>query len=417
VTTSVLLAGWGIETRSWAAHGVQGETLFLVGPSEPPDLDPSVTYLGPVVPTDCRPDRILRSPGFRPHDQVISDLVLAGVPTTTPTGDWFARRPDAGRIVALTGSKAKSSTSSLVGVALRRAGVAQRVVGNIGTSVWDPADRITDSDGVTVVEVSSYQCHDLPAGADLAAITFLAVDHLDWHGTVEAYHAAKLRLFQLTSPRPCLTGAASVVASARALGVEATLVDADSTNPRRQNATLAAAIVGHVLGHAGADVERLRDELLDDYPVLPGRLATIGWVGRCEIIDDSLGSNPAATTAALASVAGRRAVWLMGGATRGVSLEPLVEPAARLISDGGTIMTFGVTGGILRDLLRGPRFDGSVVAVTDLEAAIAAGFETDPEVMLFSPSGPTPPDEGTWKDRSARLAAAAIARGMTSSRP
>lgn len=415
MSDQVLLAGWGIETRSWVEHASRDEDLSLVSPSAPSDLPPVVTYLGDRPPAGFRPSRILRSPGFRPHDPALSALVEAGVSTTTPTGDWFARRPDQGRVIAVTGSKAKSSTSWLIGLALRRHGVESRVVGNIGTSVWDVEDRVGDGNGITVVELSSYQCHDLPAGADLAAITFLAVDHLDWHGTVEAYHAAKLRLFELTAPGPCLTGNQSVVDAAAQLGVLARLARSDEGNPRSQNATLAAAVVGVALELDDAAIVALTEDLISSYPILPGRLATIGWIGSCEVIDDALGSNPTATAAALQSVRGRRVAWLMGGASRGVALDPLVEPARLLLRDGGTIVTFGVAGAMLRESLRAAQVEGAVREVASLDEAVAVGLTRSTEVLLFSPSGPTPSDEGTWKDRSARLATLAKAAGMTSS--
>ena len=406
---TILLLGWGVETASFAAVAPPDDRLLLVGPPPPADIAPRVSYLGPVAPEGIEVDRVLRSPSFRPDDVAVA-AVSTTTPITTPTGRWFETRPVPGRIVAITGSKAKSSTASLVDMGLGLCGVEHRVAGNIGASVWSIEASAATEDGVTVVELSSYQCHDLPAGADDAALTFLSADHLDWHGGLSKYHADKLRLVRLTSPRPCLTGDAATAEIAAGFGLPLTIAAAVDAAPRVQNSTLAAAVVGVLVGLDATDVRGLVESMLADYPVLPSRMQTIGHLGTCEVIDDALGSNPTATSAALRQVAGRRVAWIMGGARRGVALDPLVQPAAVVVASGGVVLAFGEAGATLRALLAAAGV-GGVVEVASLEQGVENAVTSGSDVILFSPSGPTPPEEGTWKERSARFAAAVTRAG------
>ena len=103
------------------------------------------------------------------------------------------------RILAVTGTKGKTTTSSLVAAMLGSAGVPHVLGGNIGTPL---VERATDlgPDEWAVLELSELQLPTITRGADVALYTNIGEDHLDRHGTVEAYRAVKARLAELSSP-------------------------------------------------------------------------------------------------------------------------------------------------------------------------------------------------------------------------
>ena len=104
-------------------------------------------------------------------------------------GLWLAEA-DLRRVLCVTGTKGKSTTSSLTGHLLTGLGYRCMVGGNIGAVPYDPGNA-GDFD-FWVIEVSSYQATDLPCSPPVVAVTSLHPDHLDWHGGVEQYYRDKL---------------------------------------------------------------------------------------------------------------------------------------------------------------------------------------------------------------------------------
>lgn len=129
------------------------------------------------------------SPGVSPQKEPALSLQAAGIPLIGEIE--LAYRFARGKIVGITGTNGKTTTTSLVGDIMRRRYDDVRVVGNIGDPYTDIADRTTD-DTVTVIELSSFQLETVKEfRADVSAILNLTPDHLDRHHTMEAYFAAK----------------------------------------------------------------------------------------------------------------------------------------------------------------------------------------------------------------------------------
>ena len=103
------------------------------------------------------------------------------------------------RILGVTGTKGKTTTASLVAAILERAGVPCVLGGNIGTPLIERADDL-GPEVWAVLELSELQLPTISRGADVAIYTNVSEDHLDRHGTVEAYRAVKARLAELTAP-------------------------------------------------------------------------------------------------------------------------------------------------------------------------------------------------------------------------
>lgn len=139
-------------------------------------------------------DLIVPSPGVSPMLPALAAARSLGIPVWSEIE--LAWRFLRGRLVCITGSNGKTTTTSLVGHILETAGLPVQVAGNIGTPLISRVDVSSDS-GFTVVEASSFQLESISSfHPDIAVLLNLTQDHLDRHGSFEAYGRAKIRMFE-----------------------------------------------------------------------------------------------------------------------------------------------------------------------------------------------------------------------------
>jgi UDP-N-acetylmuramoylalanine--D-glutamate ligase len=344
-------------------------------------------------------DIALRSPGFSPYQPEVRRRVDQGMVTVTPLGLWLSERGDHPTI-AVTGTKGKSSTSVLAQLALSRLGSRAVVLGNIGVPPWTTAPDTAD---VAVLEISSYQAADLPVTAPVAVLTAIGEDHVGWHGSVAQYLVDKARVFRASTPRGdrwCGVPA-DVVLPPEFDGVDFHRIEVPRGDLRASNARVAAAAALAITGRDLAGGAALAGDLLADYPDLPGRFSTVARHGDVEWIDDALASNPLGLAAAIGALPGRPLVAIVGGADRGASIEPVLAVLA-----GRTAPTTVLCVDDATALAGRYRAAGAAVhTVADLEAAVARAVAlVEPAgVVLFSPGMPTPAEQGSWVERSARF--------------
>ena len=214
----------------------------------------------------------------------------------------------------MTGTNGKTTTTELLGAIFRAAGLDVTVAGNVGI----PLTSVRASDWV-VCEISTFQLEDVHEFAcDVAVLLNLEPDHLDRHGTFEAYRAAKLRIFER----------AAVAVVPRGLGLAGTEFSADDPLPaepllrgahNRENAAAATAAARA----AGIDDTSIA-EALRTFPGVPHRLEPIREVRGVRYVNDSKATNVAAALRALAAYAGEPVQLILGGSLKGESFEPLV---------------------------------------------------------------------------------------------
>lgn len=140
---------------------------------------------------------VVTSPGWKPDSPLFAAAAEAGVDVV---GDveiaWQLRGEKAAPWLAITGTNGKTTTTQMLASILRAAGLRTAAVGNIGTPIIDVVLGEETYD-VLAVELSSYQLHWAPSlRAHSAAVLNLAPDHLDWHGSMEAYAADKGRIYE-----------------------------------------------------------------------------------------------------------------------------------------------------------------------------------------------------------------------------
>jgi UDP-N-acetylmuramoylalanine--D-glutamate ligase len=146
------------------------------------------------VPDDV--EQIVTSPGWRPDHPLFLDARARGVEVLGEVEfAWRLRGPGAAPWLTVTGTNGKTTTVRMLESILRAAGERARAVGNVGVSVVD-AVRAGDAYDVLAVELSSYQLHwSSTLVPEAAALLNVAPDHLDWHGSMPAYAAAKSRVW------------------------------------------------------------------------------------------------------------------------------------------------------------------------------------------------------------------------------
>lgn len=149
---------------------------------------------GHVPETFVQQDLIVPSPGVSPVMPALAAARVIGVPVWSEIE--LAWRFLRGRLICITGSNGKTTTTSLIGHILETAGLPVQVAGNIGTPLISRVDISSDA-GFTVVEASSFQLESISAfRPDIAVLLNITPDHLDRHGSIEAYGAAKARMFE-----------------------------------------------------------------------------------------------------------------------------------------------------------------------------------------------------------------------------
>jgi UDP-N-acetylmuramoylalanine--D-glutamate ligase len=355
------------------------------------------------------------SPGVAPHRPLFQSLMARGVVFTSGT-DLFVNRWGP-RMVGVTGSKGKSTTSALIAHILSAHHPSVSWGGNVGVPLWDvePAD-------VIVAELSSYQCSSLTASPRVAVVTSLFEEHLDWHGSADQYFADKLNLVSHHPEHVILGGHSSLLVnqmSARYPGLDATVVGIDSAwsvsddgpSPQitdRGEAVVACAdlpVIGHhnwwnvatALEAASRVVELDRDTVVaavTSFTPLPHRLEPIDDPSGIRFINDSLATNPSAAAKALEALRAERVIVLIGGADRGVDRSPLrdeiiAHPPAAVIG----LPASGASH--IDDILAWCREAGvaapqcHVVSSMDEAIAQARAIAQPGDVVLLSPGAPS----------------------------
>jgi UDP-N-acetylmuramoyl-L-alanine---L-glutamate ligase len=374
-------------------------------------------------------DVVVKTPGLSRYRPEVAHLTGLGIPVVGGLGLWLAEA-DLRRVLVVTGTKGKSTTSSVAGHLLTGLGYRCMVGGNIGASPYDPAEE-GDFD-YWVIEVSSYQATDLPCSPPVVAVTSLHPDHLDWHGGAEQYYRDKLSACSQPGAELTVANGDSDLLRERAglLGPRVEWVS-EGDDPgaawmeplglpgrhNRRNALIARRCLVALGGPAAADDTRLRAAAVG-YQPLPSRLTTVGTVRGVTFVDDSLSTNVLPTLAALDAFPGRRIALIVGGHDRGIDYAPLAVGV--VTRDAPTyVLTLPDSGPRIRARLEAaapappvpPSLATPFAGVTDcpgLEAAVAAGFRwARPDgVVLLSPAAPSFGRFKDYRDRAEAFARA-----------
>ena len=374
-------------------------------------------------------DIVIRNPGVPPDHPLLERARAQGKPVDMEMAFFIRNCP--ARLIAVTGTKGKTTTTTVLYEFLRTANPAIGLAGNMGTSAIDLLDGLSPADEV-LLEVSSYQLEGLvadPGRISIALITNVDDDHLDRYGSLEAYRRVKAsigkaqasddwlilpawdgELMELCRPYPSRKAfvragpADPAGAGSAADGVQVTVADGkvhwhEPGEPARCIADLRglrllgshnqlnvafAAAAAHAAGRWPADVTSAVGSL---QPV-PHRLEPVASAGRVNFINDSAASAPLAVVAALEALAGRKAVVIAGGDDKSADTEPMLA-ALDKVQAPVVILPGTMQQHLMSALARRP-YQYPVVEAASMSDAVRRAYDlakADPaiEVVLLSP--------------------------------
>ena len=334
---------------------------------------------GHLIPTFANADLVVLSPGVPPEQAAIQAARDRGVPIIGELE--LAARWLQGRVIAITGTKGKSTTTALTGRMLEAAGFKVAVGGNIGAPLSAQVSASTP-DTLHVVEASSFQLEQIETFHPWIAVMLnFSPDHLDRHPSVEAYGAAKARIFEnqeagdwavINADDPSVLelarrGRAARRLFARSGGIaEGTVVEhgwiVDRTRDRAErlvpvgaihllgphlvNDVMAAATVGAI---AGAAPEAMT-AAVDAFHGLEHAMELVADVGGVRFVNDSKATNVESALRSIESF-DRGLVPIMGGRFKGGDLALLRGPLA---ARARAVVAIGEARGLIRDALAGP---------------------------------------------------------------
>ena len=367
-------------------------------------------------------DVIVKAPGIPVTLPEHIQAVEAGKRITSQTDLFFSNC--SGQIVGVTGTKGKSTTSSLIYSILKQGGKRAFLVGNIGSPALDLL-RESTPDSVFVYEMSSHQLEGLRQSPHIAVLLNVVPEHLDYYASFEHYAAAKENITRHQSPDDWLVydadhslpraiasrsrartlacslekfsapGCAAlegwVVCSLEPGREERILATRESPLPGRFNLLniAAAAAVGRLLGVEAQDIRAA----VRGFRPLEHRLEPVGTFGGVRYYNDAIATVPEATIAALDTLGADVETILLGGTDRGIDFAKL---ATRLLASSvRTIILFPRTGQRIWEAIceQEPAADSrfAPVFVDNMEAAVAAAKERTPQgkICLHSPASPS----------------------------
>ena len=368
---------------------------------------------------------VVKSPGISPNKPDALFAAARGTRFIGGTALWFGEHAGDGtmaRTLCVTGTKGKSTTSSLLAHLLRAAGLRTALAGNIGLPLLELLDERADA---WAVELSSYQTRDVAASGArpaIAIVTNLFPEHLDWHGSEARYIEDKLALVTDAKPHVAVLNAADPRLAALQLpeseirwygdargwhlrgdalhrGDAFVMDTATLPLPGRHNRSNLCAVLT-ALEAFGLDALALAPHAATFQP-LPNRLQPVGERDGFLYVNDSISTTPHATLAALELYRSRPVAVLIGGHDRGLPWDDFA--VAMRTQAPRAIVTMGQNGPRIHALLEpvAATTGFALRAANDLADAMdqARAALPDGGVVLLSPGAPS---FGAYKDYVAR---------------
>ena len=404
--------GYGVEGRA-TRRRLEGVASAIVLVDDF-DVDPDV-----IVTSDggldalrgC--DVVLKSPGIARRRVDVLELERHGVTVTSSLNLWL-HDIDRSRVVAITGTKGKSTTTALTTFFLQCLGEAAQRLGNFGQPPYDP--DLDVSEGWLILEVSSFQCVDIDVAPGLVVVTSLGSDHLDWHGTLEEYRRDKLSLTRargehrtLVPENPTMRGYADE------LGGDVTFVAPDEANlattlgllgaHNDSNVALALHCAALITNQSAGDVRARVQEAASTFEPLRGRLTSVASEvvdgETLRYVDDGLATSALPVVAALEVFAHEPVALIAGGFDRGVDYLPVAEAIAAR-RPPTIVIVMGAAGHRIGQEVARLSPEILQIAVTSIHDAVHEARRAlgTGGVVLLSPGAPSFDQYTNWEERS-----------------
>ena len=364
-------------------------------------------------------DVVVASPGFSERSLPLVETMEAGVPIWSEI-EFAWRALDGRPVVAVTGTNGKTTVTGLTAEMLEASGIAAVAAGNIGTAFSDVVEADWE---VAVVEVSSFQLRFIDRfHPRAAAILNIAADHLDWHGSVQSYAAAKARIFERQEPADLLVydaddeGASAAASRAASVlhpvsarrrppggsgvsegrlhlpGVSVPLEELGSIDPAHVVDLAVAAVLALDQGAEPGAVSQVIREFR------PGshRRTPVRTVGGVVYVDDSKATNPHAALAAIDAY--ESVVLIAGGLAKGLDLAPLAR-----MPNVKAVVGLGTAG---PELVAAAPAEGHLAASMGEAVQLAASLAAPGDTVLLAPGAASFDQFRSYAERGEAFAAA-----------
>ncbi len=322
-------------------------------------------------------DLVVKSPGVPAESGLVAGARLRGIPVWSEVELGYRLLPSGARVIGVTGTNGKTTTTELLGAILRADGRPVEVAGNVGRALTDAAEAAAEGTWI-VCELSSFQLEDVHTLAcDVAVLLNLEPDHLDRHGTFDAYREAKLRIFERAR--------AKIVPRGFGIddGIEFSADDslpAEPLLPGRHNRENAAAATA--AARAAAVPDESIAEALRTFPGVPHRLELVRELRGVCWVNDSKATNTAAARRGVAAYDAPLRL-ILGGSLKGEDFAPF---ARELPENVRSIYLVGAASDELAAALDAA--GRAYVRAGDLPSAVSrAAADAEPgDVVLLSPA-------------------------------
>ena len=344
-------------------------------------------------------DCIIKSPGISPYADLIKQ---AQAIFTSPTALWFTNEKKC-PVIVITGTKGKSTTASLLAEVLSKVGKSVNLVGNIGTAL---ISSHSDYDYL-VLEASSFQIYDGKIKADMAVVTNLFEEHLDWHAGADNYFRDKLKVVDQATIK--IINADNQILSERIKDEDVIYFnDNNGFHVQQQqlfyqeqsvlNLSQTKLIGEHNLQNIAAVLSvcqqlglpwQLCIDAIKDFQPLAHRLQDLGKIGEHYAINDSISTTPIATLVAMQTVDRSKTTLLVGGFDRGNNWERFAKELVR--NPPSLLILSGQNGKVIHNCLLEikPQFRFEICE-TLAEAIDCARKNTEKDgIILLSPGAPS----------------------------
>jgi UDP-N-acetylmuramoylalanine--D-glutamate ligase len=367
-----------------AAAALVGRGVEVVAADRSPDVDAGrLSGLGVELRLGTEEEALLegvelvvKSPGVPAESPLVSGARSRGVPVWSEVELGYRLLRRGVRLIGVTGTNGKTTTTLLLGAILGAAGRRVEVAGNVGRPLTDAALAAAE-DSWIVCELSSFQLEDVHTLAcDVAVLLNLEPDHLDRHGTFAAYRDAKLRIFERARAKIVPRGFGIE-------GIEFSVDDdlpAEPLIPGRHNRENAAAATAAARA-AGVPDDAIA-EALRTFPGVPHRLELVRELDGVRWVNDSKATNTAAASRGVAAYDAPLRL-ILGGSLKGEDFGPFVRD---LPANVRSIYLVGAASDELATALDGAGRE--YVRTGDIATAVArAAADAEPgDVVLLSPA-------------------------------
>jgi UDP-N-acetylmuramoyl-L-alanine---L-glutamate ligase len=420
----ILILGWGREGQSTyqlLKTTCPDAELFVSDATRPTDENISVV---PYLDELSRFDIIFKTPGIPVSLPELQTYLHHGGHITSQLNEFLHVYRH--QVIGVTGTKGKSTTTSLIAHIFEAAGKNVLFAGNIGTPVFDIDSEITP-DTILTIEMSSYQLETVTASPHIAVLLNFFPEHLNYHNTLEHYFTAKTAItrFQTAAdyflynqdiPRAEIFPTATLAQiktfsdkenlsyPTEIQNILSNLSDIQLPETIKRWNILPALLAVHAYDPKLLQNDNILASLASFQP-LPHRLQTVSNAGGITWIDDTLATIPEATIAALETLP-RVDTLLLGGYDRGIEFTKIVE--AVMTHKIPAIAFFKPSGQKMYDALMAdfPSAQKPMMKVVDtMEEAVRFASTHTPKggVVLLSPSSPSFGQFRDYRDKAAQF--------------